>query len=97
MALFRPRESNAEKRKHFNLCFNLEEVEKMFVIQRKRQTLLVENVSLEIISVIESKFVIVYCIKFCYKIYKIMNVNQPEATKMKQVAAFTFIFVASTV
>jgi hypothetical protein len=35
LALFRPRESNAEKRK----CFNLEEVEEMFVIKRKHQTL----------------------------------------------------------
>ncbi len=35
LALFGPRESNAEKRK----CFNLEEVEEMFVIKRKRQML----------------------------------------------------------
>ncbi len=31
LALFRQRESNAEKRKHFNL----EEVEEMFAIKRK--------------------------------------------------------------
>ncbi len=55
-ALLRPRESNAEKRK----CFNLEEVEE---IKRKRQMLKVrwrvENVSLKVISIIKSKFVIV--------------------------------------
>ncbi len=58
--MFSLRESNAEKRKRFNL----EEVEKMLVIQRNASTLLVENVSFEIISAIESKFVIVYCVKF---------------------------------
>ncbi len=35
LALFRLRQSYAEKRKRFNL----EEVEEMFVIKRKRQTL----------------------------------------------------------
>ncbi len=53
------RESNEEKSK----CFNLEEVAEMFVIKRKRQMLWVrekvENVSLEVISITESKFVII--------------------------------------
>ncbi len=35
LGLFRQRESNAEKRKHFNL----EEVDEVFVIKRKRQML----------------------------------------------------------
>ncbi len=55
----RQRESNTKKHKRFNL----REIEKIIVIKRKRQALYlrerVENVSLEVISITESKFVIV--------------------------------------
>jgi len=60
--LLRVRGSNVEKRKHLTL----EEVEEMFVIKRKCQALYqrererVENVNLEVISITESKFVMVY-------------------------------------
>jgi hypothetical protein len=56
LASLRPRESNTEKRKRFNL--------KMFLIKLNSQSLNlkreIENDNLEVVSIIESKFIIVY-------------------------------------